>query len=207
MTRRALLVIDVQNEYETGALPIEHPPLSVSLPNIGLAMDAARAAGLPVVVVQHDSPPGAPAFAVGSAGWELHDVVGGRPADHRVHKRLPGAFTGTDLELWLRERRVDTVTVVGYMTQHCVDSTARQAFHAGFAVEVLSDATGVPAYANAAGTVTAEELHRAHLVALHAGMAAVATTSAWLDTVRTDAPPLPRDNPITSTSSALAPRP
>ena len=32
MTRRALIVIDVQNEYETGALPIAHPPLAESLP-------------------------------------------------------------------------------------------------------------------------------------------------------------------------------
>lgn len=203
MPRRALLVIDVQNEYETGRLPIEYPPLEESLPNIARAMDAAREAGVPVVVVQHDSPADASAFAVGSRGWELHDVVGKRRADHQVNKRLPGAFTGTDLEAWLRARDVDTVSVIGYMTQHCVDSTARQAFHAGFAVEVLGDATGAPAYANAAGAVTAEELHRAHLVALHAGMAAVTTTAEWLDAVRTDRA-LRADNPLASASSARA---
>ena len=137
MTRRALIVIDVQNEYETGALPIAHPPLAESLPNVGRAMDAARAAGALVVVVQHDSPAGSLAFAVGSHGWELHDVVASRAADHLVHKTLPGSFTGTDLEAWLRDRGVTTVTLVGYMTQHCVDTTARQAFHAGFTVEVV----------------------------------------------------------------------
>ena len=61
--RRALIVIDVQNEYVTGNLPIEYPPLDVSLANIGRAIDAAHAAGVPVIVVQHVAPAGAPIFA------------------------------------------------------------------------------------------------------------------------------------------------
>jgi nicotinamidase-related amidase len=44
--RRALVVIDVQNEYFAGGgLPIEHPPIDETLPNVTRAMDAARAAG------------------------------------------------------------------------------------------------------------------------------------------------------------------
>ncbi len=59
--RRALVVIDVQNEYfPGGGLPIEYPPVEQSLPNITRAMDAARAAGIPVVVVRHHAPQGAP---------------------------------------------------------------------------------------------------------------------------------------------------
>lgn len=41
--RRALIVIDVQNEYVTGNLPIEYPPLDVSLANIGRAIEIGRA--------------------------------------------------------------------------------------------------------------------------------------------------------------------
>ena len=41
---RALLVIDVQNEYFTGDMPIEYPSVDISLPNIVTAMAAARAA-------------------------------------------------------------------------------------------------------------------------------------------------------------------
>src|SRR5476649_600514 len=51
--RRALLVIDVQNEYVTGDLPIEFPDVQTSLANIARAMDAARDAGIPIVVVQN----------------------------------------------------------------------------------------------------------------------------------------------------------
>ena len=64
--RRALIVIDAQNEYVTGDLPIEYPDVQTSLANIGRAMDAARAAGVPVVVVQHLAPAGSPVFARGS---------------------------------------------------------------------------------------------------------------------------------------------
>ena len=55
MPKRALIVIDVQNEYFDGALPISDPPPDVSLANVGRAMDAASAAGVPLIVVRHGS--------------------------------------------------------------------------------------------------------------------------------------------------------
>ena len=57
--KRALIVIDVQNEYFNGKLRIEYPDVRQSLANICQAMDAAHAAGIPVVVVQHLFPEGA----------------------------------------------------------------------------------------------------------------------------------------------------
>jgi nicotinamidase-related amidase len=54
MPNRALLVIDVQHEYFSGKLPVSHPP--GTLANILRAMDAAHAAGVPIVVVQHTAP-------------------------------------------------------------------------------------------------------------------------------------------------------
>lgn len=186
MVNRALVVIDVQREYENGALPISHPPLAQSLASIGRAMDAAHRQGVPIAVVQHDAPAESPVFAVGSTGWQLHPVVTDRPRDTLFHKRLPGAFTDTGLEKWLRDHAIDTVTLVGYMTQHCVDTTARQAAHAGFAVEVLADATGTLDYRNEVGTVDARSLHTSVLTVLHAGFAAVATLDAWLAALATD---------------------
>jgi len=81
-TRRALVVIDVQREYESGGLPIEYPPFEVSLAAIGRAMDAAQRAAIPVVVVQNTGPAGSPLFARDSDGWQLHPVVSSRPRDH-----------------------------------------------------------------------------------------------------------------------------
>jgi nicotinamidase-related amidase len=52
--KRTLFVIDVQNEYFTGKLPITYP--AGSLANVLSAMDAAREHGVPVVVIQHHHP-------------------------------------------------------------------------------------------------------------------------------------------------------
>src|SRR6266404_9503793 len=114
--KRALVVIDVQNEYFTGDLPIEYPDPKVSLRNIGLAMDAARAANVPMLVVQHTAPQGAPIFQKGKPEWELHEVIKSRRHDHYVEKSLPSIFTGTDAAAWLKENEIDTLTITGYMT-------------------------------------------------------------------------------------------
>lgn len=178
--KRALLVIDVQGEYFTGLLPVTHP--QGSLDNILRVMDAAQAHAIPVVVVQHGSlQPDAPAFRPGGPGWELHPEVARRPRDLLLPKNLPGSFTNTGLEAWLRERGVETVVICGYMTQMCCDTTARQAFHLGFGVEFLSDATGTLGIANAAGAVTAEELHRAILVTQAMRFSNVMNSQTWLE--------------------------
>ena len=188
-TKRALIVIDVQNDYAGGNLPIEFPPVESSLANIGRAMDAARDAGIPVVVVQNVLPEGAPFMAEGTPGADLHQVVGSRGWDHLVQKRLPSAFCGTDLKEWLEARGIDTIAIAGYMTHNCDLATALDALHAGFAVEFLSDATGAVPYANHSGAAGAEEIHRVVTVVLQARFAAVMDTREWLDILQTGAQP------------------
>ena len=199
--RRALIVIDVQNEYVTGNLPIEYPDVQSSLANIGRAIDAARTAGVPVVIVQNFAPATSPLFARGSAAAELHPVVASRERDHYVEKSLPSAFTGTDLADWLAARQIDTVTVVGYMTHNCDASTINHAVHAGLAVEFLHDATGSVPYENSAGFASAEEIHRVFSVVLHSRFAAVASTDEWLAAVSSGVP-LERGNIYASNQKA-----
>jgi nicotinamidase-related amidase len=177
--KRALLVIDVQNEYFTGKLPVSYP--AGSLTNVLSAMDAARAKPLPIVVIQHASPqPDAAVFRKGSQEWALHPEVASRLHDVLIHKSLPGSFSGTELETWLRQRGVETVVITGYMTQMCCDTTARQAMHLGFGVEFLSDGTGTLSIKNDAGEVSGEELHRAILVTQQMRFSRVMKTSNWI---------------------------
>ena len=191
--RRALLVIDVQNEYFTGQLPIEYPPVDISLPNITAAMQAARAAGVPVIVVQHDAPPGSPVFAKGSASWQLHPQVAAIEADHHIHKTMGSAFADTGLRAWLAGKDIDTLTIVGYMTHNCDAATIYQASHDGLQVEFLADATGSLPYENAAGKASAEEIHRVYSTVFHSNFAAVASTADWLKAVELGQP-LEKDN-------------
>lgn len=177
-------MIDVQNEYLTGALPIAHPDPAVSLAAIGQAMDAATAAGVPVVVVQHTEAASAPVFAEGGHGWQLHEPVARRPRDLLLRKAEASCFAGTELARWLTERGIDTITITGYMTQHCDEATARDGEQRGLSVEFLADATGTPGLSNEAGTVDARTLHEAVLVTMQSGFAAVGTTDEWLAAVR-----------------------
>ena len=174
---RALLVIDVQNEYFTGALPISHP--TGHLETILKVMDAA-AGRIPTIVIQHHFDD-LPIFRKGSQAWELHPEVAARPRDLLIEKSLPGSFTHTPLEEWLRKRGITTVAIAGYMTHMCCDTTARQAVHLGFKSEFLSDATGTLALDNAGGRVTAEELQRSVLAAQAQLLSEVLSSSEWVE--------------------------
>jgi nicotinamidase-related amidase len=185
--QRALIVIDVQNEYFTGDLPIEYPDPQQTIVNIGLAMDTARTAAIPIIVVQQTSPSSSPLFAIGSKGWQLHPVVASRPHDHYLRKTLPSAFPETDLAQWLQAKGIDTLTVVGYMTHNCDSSTINHALHNGTAVEFLHDASGTVSYLNQAGYASAQEIHRIFSVVLQSRFAAVMSTQEWVDSVSTGA--------------------
>ena len=181
--RRALIVVDVQNEYISGQLPIMYPPVQESLPNIGKAMDAAHAAGIPIVVVQHVENAEAPIFARGSLGCELHSVVTTRSYDHLIPKSATSSFAGTDFAQWLIDRKIDTLAVAGYMTHNCNAAIIFQAKQLGFTVEFLSDAGGSLPYRNDAGHASAEEIHRVFSVVFHSNFAAVLPTADWIAAV------------------------
>lgn len=201
--RRALLVVDVQNDYDGGGLAIRHPPFRDSLANILHAMDAAAIRRVRTVVVRHVAPPGSPIFAADGEGGALHPEIAARPRDRLVEKTLASAFAGTDLEQWLRAEAIDTLTIVGFMTHNCVLSTIIQAAHSGFSVEFLSDAGGSLPYANSAGHASAEEIHRVVSVVLQSGFAAVLGTREWIERLASGAPP-ERDNILISYRRALA---
>lgn len=176
---RALLVIDVQREYFDGAFPISHPV--GHLERILEVMDEATKYKVPVAVVRHHQPdPNSPVFQLNSAMWQLHPEVAGRPREVVIDKQLPGSFTGTGLEAWLKSNQIDTVCIAGYMTQICCDTTARQAMHLGYKVEFLSDATGTLDIANSAGSVTAQQMHESILVAQQMFISEVLNSKDWL---------------------------
>lgn len=181
---RALIIVDAQNEYFTGKLKIEYPPVNVSLANITAAMDSAWKNGIPVIVVQHDGRESSPVFAKGSEGWQLHPEIEKRPATLRINKTKASVFYGTTLHQWLKNNHIDTLTIAGYMTHNCDAASVYEAAHNGFRVEFLSDATGSLPYRNAAGSASAEEIHRVYCTVLHSNFAAVTSTKDWIDAVQ-----------------------
>ena len=203
--RRALIVIDAQHQYFGGLLASEHPPRDQSVAKIGDALDAAAGSNIPVVIVQHELPEGAPVFAAGSDGHRLHPEIERRAsaASKRVSKSVASVFERTGLADWLRAEGVDTIALTGYMTNNCVVASAAAAEPLGFAVEVLSDATGAIPLSNHAGSASAKQVHETLMTLLNSNWATVATTDAWVDAVRTGAT-LPKSNLAESVTGGRA---
>lgn len=187
---RALIVVDVQQEYFDGILQVQAPSRDETLANVARALDVAAQDDLPVVIAQHQFPVGAPVFAEGSHSWSLHPEIERRlqPSWKRVTKDKASVFAGTDVASWLAERDVDTITLVGYMTNNCDLGTIFGAEELGLSAEILSDATGAIHLANEAGKVSAGDLHATLLILLQSNLAAVANTEEWVAAVAAGEP-------------------
>ena len=102
--KRALLVIDVQNEYFTGKLPIKYPENAFN--NILIAMNIAKFQKIPIVLIQHTNPSDASTFANGTDEWEIHSQIASKHHDRLIEKTLPGSFTETNLEDYLKQHNI-----------------------------------------------------------------------------------------------------
>ncbi|NQD96080.1 isochorismatase family protein, partial [Pseudomonas sp. CrR25] len=97
-----------------------------------------RAAGAPVILIQHEEDDDAWRF--GAAGWQLADALQVSPDDLRVRKTTPDAFHQTALERLLLERGVTKLVICGLQSEFCVDSTVRRALALGYEVVLVADA-------------------------------------------------------------------
>ena len=133
---KALIVIDVQN----GVYAYEETEVCAGqamIATINRLIASARAAGCPVVFVQHQDE----WLLAGSHEWELMKELDARvDTDVFVGKRHGSAFHATPLEETLRRMGVDEVVLCGLQTEMCVDSTLRHAAALDFKVSLAEDA-------------------------------------------------------------------
>jgi nicotinamidase-related amidase len=142
--KTGLVIIDLQKGVV--AMDLAHPVDGVVARSRELA-DAFRAHGLPVVLVNVSGAPAGrtersrPGGAARPEGWDvLVPELGQQPSDHTVTKYTRGAFTGTDLEHYLKGEGVTQIVLTGLATSAGVESTARHAHELGFNVTLATDA-------------------------------------------------------------------
>jgi nicotinamidase-related amidase len=143
----ALIVVDLQRGIVGSPLT---PAMGVVVGHACTLTAAFRRRRLPVVLVNVDG--GAPGRTERPRpggpfpdGWTtLIPELDQRPEDIAVTKRTWGAFASTDLESQLRSRGVTQVVIAGVATGTGVESTARQAYEAGFNVTLATDAMTDP---------------------------------------------------------------
>ena len=143
--RRALVVVDMIEDFvrEGGALYCG-PSMASIVPVIRGELDRAHTAGEAVVYLKDDHLPDDAEFAifpphavVGTKGAEIVPELAPAAGDVVIPKRRYSGFFGTDLDITLRERNVDTLRLVGDCTNICVLYTAADARNLGYGVEVV----------------------------------------------------------------------
>lgn len=144
--RRALVVIDMQNDALSPGGPLEVPRARAIVPALAARIESARREGTPVVyVVDVHEPDDSDLDAwsahniVGSKGAEVWPALAPKPGDAVVQKPTYSAFTRSRLADVLKELRIDTLVLTGCLTEVGVLATATEALQRGYAVEVPPD--------------------------------------------------------------------
>jgi nicotinamidase-related amidase len=162
--KTALVIIDVQEDFvsPSGASAqwgIDLSILDTPLDNLDRLIAAARAKGVTLaygrVVTRPEtdsdalkalhmrkgrSPESIAICRAGTPGVEYYRVKP-EPGDIEIQKVLYSTFSGTDFDAQLKARGIESLVIVGFTTDCCVDCTARDAFHHNYDVFVVTDAT------------------------------------------------------------------
>jgi len=183
LSEAALIVIDAQGEYRSGALPLEG--IDPAADHIARLLDHSRSVGLPVLHIAHRGSPGGLFDRSGPGGAilpEAHPLSG----ETVIEKGLPNAFAGTNLHEALEKLGRRHLILAGFMTHMCVSSTARAALDLGYKVTVAGDATATRALPSPLGgtAIPACQLQDAALAALADRFADIVSTGVLVETMK-----------------------
>ena len=190
----ALINVDMQNCFVENS-PVAAPGGPEVMERINRLIAACRAAGVLVVHTAHVVRPDGSNIGVmgeiippvsdgvidkGSPSAELHGGLDVANGDILLDKPRFGSFHGTDLELILRARGVDTVIVSGICTNICCETTAREANVRDFRVFFLTDGTATFGI----GDLTAEDIQAATCATLGFAFAQLSTVDEMIAGLR-----------------------
>lgn len=180
MNKRAIIVVDLQNEYlATGKLPLVG--IDPALVNAARIIAAARAKSESVIHVRHEMvQAGAPIFTPGSDGVQIIPAVAPAEGEAVVLKNYPNSFRDTLLKQMLDEKGVKELVVIGAMSHMCIEATSRAAADFGYSVTVVHDACATMNLEFEGTLVPAAQVHAAAMAALAFGYASIKTTDAYL---------------------------
>ena len=152
--RPALLIVDMQVDFVDPDSPATCAPVAGErLPAIRQLLDVARETRVPVFYSQGLVAPDLSDVGLwkgrahrtgrsqveGTRGAEIVTELAPLPGEHIVRKRRPSAFFGSDLDTFLRGRRVDTLLVAGSSMSGCVRATVLDAFSLDYRVMIVRE--------------------------------------------------------------------
>ncbi|TAK47156.1 MAG: cysteine hydrolase [Xanthobacteraceae bacterium] len=172
----ALLIIDAQNEYVIGGLPLDG--VDAALGNIAALLQTARAAGAPVIHVMQRGRPGG-LFDPNGDAFKIAPQAAALAGETVIEKPLPNSFAKTNLQEVLEATGRKSLVIAGFMTHMCVSATARSALDHGYSTTVISDAVATRALPDplGGGDIPAAQVHRTALAELADRFATIARAS------------------------------
>lgn len=178
MSKRAILVVDIQNEYfPTGNFPLQG--IEAASANAARVVAAARAKGELVVNIRHEMP-GGPLFVPGSEGAKINVSAQPKGDEPVITKNFPNSFRDTGLKELLAKQGIEEVVVVGAMSHVCVDATTRAANDLGYQTITIHDACATRDVEFNGVAAPASNVHSTIMSALAFGYGEVISTDDFL---------------------------
>jgi nicotinamidase-related amidase len=180
MTKRALIVVDIQNDYFPGGKwPLTGATAAAD--NAARLIAATRAEDHLIVHIRHESlGDNPPFFQPGSDGAQIHPKVLNQASEPVVIKNYVNSFRETNLKKMLDDHGIEEVAVCGAMSHMCIDGIARAANDFGYAVTVVHDACASRDLEFNGVSVPAAQVHTAFMAALGFAYATVVSTDEFL---------------------------
>jgi len=174
-----LVLIDIQEEYRAGALPLNRATDAAVAAGEMLAL--ARRHGVPVIHVRHNLSDAAPIFNPTLPGFAFMPEVAPLSDETIIDKARPNAFSGTDLDDALQQTGRRELILVGMQTHLCVSATARAAGDLGYRSTIVRSACATRDLPDGrGGVITSSVLQDAALAELADAFATVvAAPTAW----------------------------
>jgi len=180
-SNKALLVIDIQNDYFEGGKMQLDSSFEASLKAKQL-IESFRNKNYPVIYIQHIAlKPDATFFLPDTTGTDIHENVKPLDSEKIFIKHFPNSFKDTELLDYLSFNHILDLTICGMMTHMCIDATSRAAKDFGFNCTLIGDACATKSLEYNGRKINSVDVHNSFLAALNKTYANVISTEEYLN--------------------------
>lgn len=187
----ALLVIDAQKIYALEDSELKVKNIEKAISNINKIIDWFKKHKKPIIYIRHmhaaDGSDAGKMFSYTGEEEEIGFLVKTKEVEyidelkrvegaHEIIKHRYSAFTNAKLEKLFKKLNINSLAIVGFMTNFCCESTARDAHDRDYYVDFILDATGCPDLEK----LTQDDIKAATAETLAAGYAVLMTTEEFL---------------------------
>ncbi len=181
MSKRAVIFVDIQNDYFPGGKWTLHG-IEAASDNAAKLLNSARSKGDLVVHIRHEFPTAdAPFFCPGSEGAKINEKVQNLDNEAVVVKHHINSYRETNLKEILDKHKIEEVVICGAMSHMCIDAVTRASNDFGYKVSVVQDACASRDLELNNETIPAQQVHAAFMSALGFGYATLLSTEDYVN--------------------------